>query len=172
MSESLLTKQLKQRIIDFKPFNNSPLRTTRYAFEVTTGSGGVVDLIKFEDWLIPTGETIYKHYGDFTHKFNKTENNIIVTCYEIKISLSDFKSKNGHNFVGNRNYYVVPNYLCDSIKSLVPKDVGVIAVYTDGEKDSNIYAAARVKKECELKDITDRDKAILLYNALKKWVVA
>jgi hypothetical protein len=35
----------------------------------------------------------------------------IIRCYEIKISYSDFKSKNGHNFVGDFNYYVVPEKL-------------------------------------------------------------
>lgn len=27
-----------------------------------------------------------------------------MTCFEIKITKSDFKSENGHNFVGNKNY--------------------------------------------------------------------
>lgn len=27
-------------------------------------------------------------------------------CYEIKSSVDDFKSKNGHNFLGDFNYYV------------------------------------------------------------------
>jgi hypothetical protein len=33
---------------------------------------------------------------------------VLIQCFEIKITKSDFKSKNGHNFVGNLNYYVIP----------------------------------------------------------------
>lgn len=29
-------------------------------------------------------------------------------CYEIKSSVEDFHSKNGHNFIGDYNYYVMP----------------------------------------------------------------
>lgn len=29
-------------------------------------------------------------------------------CFEIKSSAEDFKSKNGHNFIGDYNYYVMP----------------------------------------------------------------
>lgn len=49
-----------------------------------------------------------------------------ITCFECKISLSDFKNKNGHNFHGNRNYYVVPKDLLSKIESLVPEDIGII----------------------------------------------
>lgn len=167
--ESLLTKQLKLRMLDFNPFNSSAMRTIRWATEVTT-KNGVVDLIRFEDWQTPTGSTICRNYGEYVNEFNETENNIMVTCYEIKISLSDFKSKNGHNFVGNRNYYVIPSYLYLKIKDLVPEKIGVIVVYTEGTQQSNIYAPARVKIESEIVDIQDSDKALLLYNALKKWV--
>ena len=30
------------------------------------------------------------------------------SCYEIKSSVDDFHSKNGHNFIGDKNYYVMP----------------------------------------------------------------
>ena len=29
-------------------------------------------------------------------------------CYELKSSVEDFRSKNGHNFIGDYNYYVMP----------------------------------------------------------------
>ena len=29
-------------------------------------------------------------------------------CYEVKSSVEDFHSKNGHNFIGDFNYYVMP----------------------------------------------------------------
>lgn len=29
-------------------------------------------------------------------------------CYEVKSSVEDFHSKNGHNFIGDFNYYIMP----------------------------------------------------------------
>ena len=36
---------------------------------------------------------------------------MMVTCFEVKITYQDFKSRNGHNFLGNENYYCVPKAL-------------------------------------------------------------
>lgn len=184
--ETLLTKQLKYRMLFFKPFNNPNMSTIRYATDVTTSKNGIVDVIRFEDWNIKTEKTFKKcklafkylcpdtsrdcescpHYGTF----NEYEHNIMVTCFEIRISLSDFKSKNGDNFVGNRNYYVVPLKLYPKIKDNVPNEIGIISVNTDGIDHQNLDASAKVHKECKIRDISDKDKLILLYNALKNWV--
>lgn len=86
------------------------------------------------------------------------------TCFECKISLSDFKSKNGHNFHGNRNYYVVPKDLVKKIEELVPEDIGILMwIETDR------FAGLRLYKECEFKDISDKIRWQLLYDAMKKW---
>lgn len=76
--------------------------------------------------------------------------------------VSDFKSNHGHNFYGNHNYYVVDSHIYDSIKCLVPEEIGIIAYY---EKSGQM----RVKKECQFKEIDNDTKVFLLYNALKKW---
>lgn len=47
-------------------------------------------------------------------------------CYEIKSSVDDFLSKNGHNFVGDFNYYVMPREIFDDVKSKIPYHVGVL----------------------------------------------
>lgn len=79
-------------------------------------------------------------------------------CVEVKITLADFKSKHGHNFVGNKNYYAVPLDLVDKIKDLVPKHVGIIAVkitpsvYADG-KDHCFYDYPYVIKQCQTRDV-------------------
>lgn len=88
---------------------------------------------------------------------------MMITCYECKITVSDFKSPNGHNFHGNRNYYVIPKEIYESVKELVPKDIGII-VYN---QLNNTY---RIKKESEWKDISHELKERLLYDAFKKWV--
>ena len=87
---------------------------------------------------------------------------MLITCYECKISLSDFKSPNGHNFHGNKNYYVVPKPLVEKIKSLVPKHIGIIAFY----EKTNTF---RIAKECEMCEVDNDTKIKLLYNALGKW---
>lgn len=47
------------------------------------------------------------------------------TCYEVKSCKADFKSKNGHNFIGDKNYYVMPYDTFMEIKNLIPWRVGV-----------------------------------------------
>lgn len=46
-------------------------------------------------------------------------------CYEIKSSVEDFYSKNGHNFIGDYNYYVMPEEVYEAIGNLIPYKVGV-----------------------------------------------
>lgn len=46
-------------------------------------------------------------------------------CYEVKSSIEDFRSKNGHNFIGDYNYYVMPEEVYREVESLIPYNVGV-----------------------------------------------
>lgn len=46
-------------------------------------------------------------------------------CYEVKSSIEDFRSKNGHNFLGDFNYYVMPEDVYDKVKNEIPFGVGV-----------------------------------------------
>lgn len=46
-------------------------------------------------------------------------------CYEIKSCVDDFKSKNGHNFYGDYNYYVMTLDTYEQLKSYIPRGVGV-----------------------------------------------
>jgi hypothetical protein len=88
--------------------------------------------------------------------------NILVVCYEIKISKADFKSKNGHNFFGNQNYYVIPKELYDSVKDLVPDGIGVV-LYSE-----NSAYPLKIKKPCETKEMTDEEQKWVLLTMLKK----
>jgi len=51
-------------------------------------------------------------------------------CYEIKVSKVDFHSKAAKSFVGNYNYYVMPQSLYDTVKAEIPHNIGV---YIGGE---------------------------------------
>lgn len=88
---------------------------------------------------------------------------MLITCYECKISLSDFKSKNGHNFHGNYNFYVVPKELVNKIADLVPNEIGIIAYYEKSNRFKLIKAAT-------FQSVSNETKILLLYNSLKKWV--
>lgn len=46
-------------------------------------------------------------------------------CYEIKSSVEDFHSNNGHNFIGDFNYYVMPLEVYEKIKDEIPHRIGI-----------------------------------------------
>ncbi len=173
--ETELTKKIKKCTHFFKPLLPTKMRTIRYADEVTTPTG-IVDSIRFEDYIendlsvcrkIKSGEECKKGYDSYgqhcsgcMYPHREYEIGMCITCFECKITLSDFKSNNGHNFHGNKNYYVVPKELIKQIEKLVPKDIGILS-YNNG--------SLRVYKECEFKKVDDKLKIELLYNAMKKW---
>ncbi len=84
---------------------------------------------KFCELKIAKGER-RKKCEQVSCRFNATkdveENHNLVTCMEIKISKHDFYSENGHNFVGNLNYYVLTKDVLKDVENDVPKDIGII----------------------------------------------
>jgi len=94
-----------------------------------------------------------------------------IYCYEIKVSKSDFMSKNGHNFVGNYNYYIMPKELYPQVKENVPDDIGVILYSPYIDKDAGtVYAAGslRKKKHAEYIDIGDEAQKWLILSVFKR----
>lgn len=49
-----------------------------------------------------------------------------VYAFEIKSSVEDFHSKNGHNMIGDYNYYVMPEEVYEKVKNEIPYVVGVL----------------------------------------------
>lgn len=84
---------------------------------------------------------------------------MMVTCYEIKVTKADFKSTHGHNFVGNCNYYVVPTEIYKDIIDLVPEDIGVITLA--GESLTR-------RKDCVYRELTREQMAWLMLSVMKK----
>ena len=183
--ETNLTKTIKRKLItSFPNILSSDLRTARWATEVTTPTG-ICDVVKAEDYISGSREmcefdymndkmkSFYKtkpckdlsfknkHCDTCWHKKNVTHYDNCITCFEIKITVSDFKSKNGHNFNGNYNYYVVPKEIYADILPLVEENVGIIT-YTEKR-------FRKVKKPV-WQDISLDTKSFILYNMLKKWV--
>lgn len=49
--------------------------------------------------------------------------------YELKVSKSDFHSKAKKTFLGNFNYYIMPNELYEQVKGAIPKGIGVYVAH-------------------------------------------
>ena len=47
-------------------------------------------------------------------------------CYEVKSSVEDFHSKNGHNFIGDYNYYVMPEDVYEKVQKEIPLGFGAL----------------------------------------------
>ncbi len=88
---------------------------------------------------------------------------ILITCFEIKITKSDFKSKNGHNFIGNMNYYVVPEEIYKEIEPLVPEDIGILVYLHKG-----VYVGLRTKKKPKYRELSDEDQKWLILSCMKR----
>ena len=88
---------------------------------------------------------------------------IMITCFEIKVTKNDFKSKNGHNFIGNMNFYVVPEEITKDIAPLVPDDIGILVYYHKGT-----YIGLRTKKKPIYREMTDKDQKWLILSVMKR----
>ncbi len=106
-----ITKLLSEAVCCFLNLKNDP--RIYYAKEVTfdygTSHAVRVDFMKFA----PKNNSVSGiEKGDFS-------------CYEVKSSIEDFRSKNGHNFLGDYNYYVMPADVYEAVKAEIPYGVGV-----------------------------------------------
>ncbi len=118
----------------------NPNNDTRiyYAKEVTfdyaTGDAIRVDFMKFS----PFNNTVSGiEKGDFY-------------CYEVKSSIEDFHSKNGHNFIGDFNYYVMPEDVFEKVKNEIPYHVGVFI--PDGKHYGGEWYNLKSIKKAKRKD--------------------
>ncbi len=66
-------------------------------------------------------------------------------CYEVKSSVEDFHSKNGHNFIGDFNYYIMPEEVYATVSLEIPYKVGVYC--PDGSELRNVKKAKRKDRE-------------------------
>lgn len=57
-----------------------------------------------------------------------------ITCYEVKVTLSDLVSNNKLSYVGDKNYLVVPEKLANKIEEINYNFGGVGLIVFDGEK--------------------------------------
>jgi hypothetical protein len=105
-------------------------------FDYSTGHAVRVDYMKFK----PVNNTVSGiEKGDFY-------------CYEIKSSVEDFHSKNGHNFIGDLNYYVMENDVYEAVRKEIPSYVGVLVPTVD-LRGMTLTATKKARRK-------DRDKPV------------
>lgn len=79
-----------------------------------------------------TGHTVRVDYMRFLPKNNSADGieQGAFYCYEVKSSVEDFHSPNGHNFIGDYNYYVMPEEVFKQVKEEIQgKYGGYVGVY-------------------------------------------
>jgi hypothetical protein len=138
MGKSSLTHEIERALI-----NRANNQNYRYALEVDVG-GGIVDCLMSK----------VSYYVD---------DPAMMFSYEIKISKSDFKSKNGHNFYTHYNFYVVPKKLYPKIKDLVDEHIGILVYNPEN------YGLRKVK-DSKYKNMNDQTIIMFQDKMLLKWV--
>lgn len=111
MSRKEITKTLTESLEKHvNPKNDNRIYTAKeVTFDYATGNACRVDYMRFK----PVNNSVSGiEKGDFY-------------CYEVKSSVEDFHSKNGHNFIGDYNYYVMPEEVYEQVKKEIPGYVGV-----------------------------------------------
>lgn len=53
------------------------------------------------------------------------DKNRYINCFEIKVSKADFHSKASLTFIGNFNYFVMPEELCKEVEMEIPAGIGI-----------------------------------------------
>lgn len=79
------------------------------------------------------------------------------SCYEIKSSVDDFHSKNGHNFIGDKNYYVMPESVFENVKNEIPYFVGALCprqVFS-GSSTYQLVVVKNAKKHDRTKSVSE-----------------
>lgn len=130
-----ITADLSKRTEKYINPNNDPriYWSREVTFDYGTSHQVRVDYMKFK----PKNNTVSGiEKGDFY-------------CYEIKSCVADFNSKNGHNFIGDFNYYVMLKDLYEQVKQRITYNVGVLIPSKCGTLES-IKKAKR----------TDRTRAV------------
>ena len=118
MSRPDTTADLAQRLERHMDPHNDPriYWAKEVTFDYATDHSVRVDYMRFQ----PVSNTVSGiEKGDFF-------------CYEIKSSVEDFHSKNGHNFIGDFNYYIMPEAVFEAVEREIPYKVGV---FTPNQSD-------------------------------------
>lgn len=76
----------------------------------------------------------------------------IFICYEVKSCKSDFESGFGRNFIGEKNYYVMPMATYKEIIHDIPNDIGVLVPIPQNVGKTNDERYKEFEQPTELSD--------------------
>ena len=76
-------------------------------------------------------------------------------CYEIKSSVEDFKSKNGHNFIGDFNYYIMQTDVYEQVKHLIPWHIGVYVPEVQWNGQVGLTSVKKAKRQNRERPISE-----------------
>lgn len=135
----ILSLSLEKHI---NPYNDQRVYMAReVTFDYATSRAIRVDYMQFK----PVNNTVSGiEKGDFY-------------CYEIKSSVEDFHSPNGHNFLGDYNYYVMPEEIYEQVKVEIPYGVGVYVPdrLHHGKDWYDLKSAKKAKRKDREKPLTE-----------------
>lgn len=145
---SVLSVSIQKHI---NPKNDPRIYIAReVTFDYSTGHSTRVDFMRFKP-LNNTVSGIEK--GDFY-------------CYEVKSSVEDFHSKNGHNFIGDYNYYVMPEEVYVVVSKEIPHYVGVLV--PESEHWTGKWYNLKTVKRAQRKD-RDRPLAEMIFMMFRSY---
>lgn len=78
----------------------------------------------------------------------------VITCFELKVTKSDFHSDAKLSFIGNKNYYVMPEQLYEQVKDEIPPNIGVMVPL--GNKDLQCV------RKCKSQEMAFGKEAVLI----------
>lgn len=142
-----ITKILSKSVEEYlNPKHDPRIYTAKeVTFDYATGHQVRVDYMKFKP-LNNSVSGIEK--GDFY-------------CYEVKSSVEDFHSKNGHNFIGDYNYYVMPKEVYEKLdRPEIPYFVGVMV--PDGKSYKGDWYNLKCVKKAQREDRSRPTSEMLL----------
>ena len=84
----------------------------------------------------------------------QVDNYGVITCFELKVTKSDFHSDAKLSFIGNKNYYVMPEKLYEQVKDEIPPNIGVLVPL--GNKDLQSV------KKCKSQEMVFDKEAVLI----------
>jgi len=137
LAKSDLTKEIELRFVEY-------LYDVKYELAITECALGFRKRYGIVDILSYHGKSIANGRG------KPRTREVTWRCYEIKVSKQDFYSKHKWTFVGDYNYFVVPEALYEEIKKDIPTGIGC---YTyDGTKRGFKIVKKATKKKTRISE--------------------
>lgn len=116
--KTLETKNLEQRLMT-RYFKNG----SHIAFEVDLH--GAMNRTIMKDQMSANPKNITLEDPGIADAI-QVDNYGVITCFELKVTKADFHSGAKLSFIGNKNYYVMPESLYEQVKEEIPPNIGVL----------------------------------------------